>query len=452
MQTVLAFLFAIVLLIAVHECGHFFVARACRVRVLRFSIGFGPVVWRRVSPRSGVEYCLSAIPLGGYVRMLDEQEAPVPAELQPLAFNRQVLWKRAAIVAAGPIANIVLAWLLFSMVAWMGQESIQAVMPTPMTDSAAAKAGFQAGDLVVGIDAGEGVEVEPVVSLDALRWSLTKAVLADQEELRIVVHPEGNANQTVERTLTITAGKSGISNGRVLQSLGWVGWYAAPIVREVVAGSPAQLAGLQAGDEVVQVDGIPVRDAAQLIQRIRAGNAQPQLWLVRRGSGTQSITVQARWEQVGEQSIPRIGAALGAEPEVITVRYGVWDGLTNSATHMAEAVTMTVRGIWALVTGEVTWRSLNGPITIADYAGKAAKIGWSEYVGFMAMISISLGVMNLLPLPVLDGGHLLFYLCEAIGRRPLPVVVLEYLQRAGVALLLLMMCVAMYNDVLRLIN
>lgn len=452
MQTLLAFLFAIIVLVAVHEYGHFVVARWCGVKVLRFSIGMGPVVWRKVSASTGTEYCLSAIPLGGYVRMLDEREGDVPDSEKHLAFTQQPVCKRACIVAAGPVANLLLAWLLYAVVNWAGQQEVVAQLPSPVPASVAQQAGFSAGDTVLAVRTPEQEQAKQIQSLDDLRWHVVQALVAKKDSLVLSVQQLGHTSP-VDKVLPLQAvANTALEDNSFMTQLGWQGFYTPAVVEALVADSAAVQAGVQVGDEVLRVDGQLVEDAAQLRFLIRQSQAQTQHWQVRRNGQLLEIAVTPQWEQVQSERVPRVGAALGRAPQLVLVRHVGLDGIVRAAQHMLDVVQMSLRSLWGMVVGQTSWRSLSGPITIADYAGKTASIGWTEYVAFMALVSVSLGVLNLLPLPVLDGGYLLYYLCEVIARRPLPAIWLDYLQRVGVALLLLMMSVALYNDVNRLIG
>ncbi|UJB63648.1 RIP metalloprotease RseP [Acidovorax sp. YS12] len=450
--TVLAFFVALAILIAVHEYGHYRVAVACGVKVLRFSVGFGtPLLrWRRQG--SPTEFVIGAFPLGGYVRMLDEREAPVEESERHLAFNNQPLRSRAAIVAAGPLANLLLAVLLYAVVNWSGVEEPKAYLASPAAGSIAERAGLHGGELVLGVGVG-GQDIEPVRSFEDLRWTLARAALeGDNVRLAVQARPGAAQREIVLETSRLEAGDA---DAQLLRKIGIQGPWRRPVLGEVMAGGAAEGAGLRAGDLVLKIGAVEVTDGAQLHELIRAsvrdGKALTQAWRIERGGQvlTLDVTPGLYWESA-DAPIGRIGAYVGAAPEMVTVRYGVLEGLWSGAVRTWEVSSLTLRTMGRMVIGEASLKNLSGPLTIADYAGKSAAMGLAYYLGFLALISVSLGVLNLLPLPVLDGGHLMYYLWEAVTGRGVSDAWMERLQRAGVAVLILMMSIALFNDITRL--
>lgn len=453
MLTLLAFVAALALLIAVHEWGHYRMALACGVKVLRFSIGFGPVVLRRQG-RSGTEFTLCLLPLGGYVRMLDEREAEVKAPERHLAFNNQPLRARAAIVAAGPLANLGLAVLLYAAVSWIGLPQARAVLSEPAAGTLAAQAGLRSGQWVQRLSL-DGEPEQEVESFEQLRWALTEAALSGQD----LTLWAGSAPQsaTDEYRLPLSVLRSADADAELLARIGIVAPWSAPVLGELLEQGAAARAGLRAGDLVLSVDGQVVHDAQQLRQLIRTGldrqgNGLAQAWVLERQGNRLELTVRPEPQGEGEQRVGRIGAFVGAPPEMVTLQEDFLGGLLQGLRRTGEVAGLSLGMMGRMVLGQASLDNLSGPLSIAEYAGKSASLGGVAYLSFLALVSVSLGVLNLLPLPVLDGGHLLYYLIEGVTGRPIPDPWLERLQRAGMAILLALMSVAVFNDIARLLG
>jgi regulator of sigma E protease len=453
MMTVLAFVVALGLLIAVHEYGHYRMAVACGVKVLRFSIGFGKPLLRWSSPSSGTEFVVALLPLGGYVRMLDERESPVPVAQRHLAFNNQPLRSRAAIVAAGPLANLMLAVLLYAVVSWVGVDEPRPVLSSPVAASLAERAGLRGGEWVLQV-ASDGDSPADVESFDDLRWQITRAALSQQDiQLWVADGPQG-----IARELTLPLSDLGVTDAdaALFQKVGIVAPWSAPVMGEVLSGGAAEEAGLRAGDLVKSVDGVAVSDSQFLRQMIRqavddtSGKVSAQRWTLIRDGRALQVTVTPRALRSGDGWTGRIGAYVGAAPEMVLVRAGVLDGLWKGVVRTWEVSELTLGMMFKMLVGEASIRNLSGPLTIADYAGKSASLGLTSYLLFLALISVSLGVLNLLPLPVLDGGHLMYYLWEAVTGKPVSEPWAQRLQRGGVAVLFALMSIALFNDISRL--
>jgi regulator of sigma E protease len=455
MLTIVAFIVALGLLIAVHEYGHYRVAVACGVKVLRFSVGFGKTLyrWQPKKQKAGqnTEFVIGAFPLGGYVKMLDEREGPVAAQERHLAFNTQPLKSRAAIVAAGPIANLLLAVLLYATVNWYGVEEPKPILASPVPGSVAEQAGLRGGELVqqAGL---EGDSLQPVRSFEDLRWLLTRGAL-DGHDVRLQLAP-GGSGAGREAVLALSRIDSADADAQLFRKIGLMGAWTPPTIGEVMEAGAAHRAGLRKGDLVLAVGRQPVVDGQQLRELIRAGvkdgQAVREVWRVRRDGQVLELPLQPDRVQEGAIAIGRIGAYVGAPPEFTTVRHGPVDGLWKGVVRTWEVSLLTLRMMGRMVIGEASLKNLSGPLTIADYAGKSASLGLTQYLVFLALISVSLGVLNLLPLPVLDGGHLMYYLWEAITGKSVSDAWMERLQRGGVAVLLVMMTIALFNDVTRL--
>jgi regulator of sigma E protease len=449
MTTVLAFVVAIVVLVLFHELGHYAVARFFDVKVLRFSIGFGKVIYSRRFGNGETEWAVSAIPLGGYVKMLDEREEEVPETELPRAFTRKPVLQRMAIVVAGPIANLLLAVALYFILFVHGVPGLKPVLGEVTQGSPAAQAGLQARQTVVSING------QPTPSWQEIRWALLDAVL---QKTPATVELRTEDGVPVSRVLEMGGLTAADLDGDILKKLGLNPYQPPvfPIIGKIVEGGVAEKAGLQVGDRILSADGkaVPLWDDWVEVVRGHPGLAM-EVEIERNARRLKLNLTPDVFEQDGKR-LGRIGAAAyidkpAFEAMLTEVRYPLLQALPEALRKTWETAVFSLKMMGKMVVGEVSLKNLSGPITIADYAGQSAQIGVGAYIGFLALISISLGVLNLLPVPLLDGGHLLYYSVELVRGSPVPESWWEAGQKVGIALLATMMFFALYNDINRLI-
>lgn len=448
----IAFAVAIGVLVVVHEYGHYRVARWCGVKVLRFSIGFGQPIARWVSKKTGTEWTLAALPLGGYVKMLDEREPGPGVKPEELgqAFNRQSVGKRIAIVAAGPIANFLLAIVLFAVVFATGVTEPAAIIAPPAAGTVAARAGFDGNETIVSIRDAQGGDAQAVRSWSDLRWKLLAAAFDHRE----VVLGARDGGSTYDFRVDLRQIDEGAIDDDFMARLGFETGGGTLSVASVQPGSAAQQAGLKPGDKLLAIDGERVGGASRFIDAVKHHAGKPLGLKIERGGAAQTVTIvpQAQRDEETGQQVGRIGAALSMHTPGVDVRYGPIDSLKLGARRTWDIAVYSLRMFGRMITGDASLKNLSGPVTIADYAGKSARLGPSAFLSFLALVSISLGVLNLLPIPVLDGGHLLYYLVEAATGKAVSERWQLILQRAGLICIVALSAIALFNDLARLIH
>jgi regulator of sigma E protease len=447
--TILSFLITVGVLVVIHEFGHYLAARAMDVKILRFCVGFGKTVWARRAGRDQTEWAIATVPLGGYVKMLDEREGEVPPQERDRAFNRKSPWKRIFIVLAGPAANFLLAILIYWVLFIAGMPGIKPVIGEPPVNTPASIAGLGNGEVVRAIG-GEAVQ-----TWNDVRWMLLKEAVK-RETIDIELESSGGGRST--RRLDLSGITKDDLDRDFLAKLGLRPFrpQSPATLGRVMPGSAAERAGLQAGDRVLSVSGKPTATWFDFTAQV-SGNPGKLLTLNIERQGRR-FDVRATPDLVsdGDTRIGRLGVEvppeLKLEYERMTtkVSYGPLEAVGKSIAKVWDLSAFSLKMLGRMIVGDVSWKNLSGPITIADYAGQSAQLGWITYLGFLALVSVSLGVLNLLPIPLLDGGHLVYYFAEIVKGSPVSERTMEIGQRFGLALLLGLTLFAFYNDINRL--
>ncbi|MGY3887663.1 sigma E protease regulator RseP [Aeromonas aquatica] len=441
-----AFVVALGLLVAVHEFGHFWVARRCGVKVERFSIGFGKAIWRRIG-KDGTEYVLALIPLGGYVKMLDGRVDELKPGEEAQAFNHKSVWARMAIVAAGPMANFLFALFAFWLMFMIGVPSVKPVIDEVRPASIVAQAGVLPGMEIVGVGDEETGDWE------AVTYALISHLGDDSVRLKLKA---ADTSYVVDKTLELGDWKFDPEKESPIGSLGIVplGGKVLPVVEAIVPNSASEKAGLQVGDRIKRVGEQEITEWTQFVLRVQQSPEQPLQVMVERGGSDLTLTLLPDAKKVRGQLVGFVGLSPQLVPLPdeyrVLLQYGPLQALWHGAQKTWSLTTLTFDMIGKLIGGIVSLDNLSGPISIAKGAGSSADYGLVYFLGFLALISVNLGIINLFPLPVLDGGHLVYFLIEAVTGKPVPEKIQEVGFRIGAAILMLLMGIALFNDFARL--
>ncbi|EOD56806.1 sigma E protease regulator RseP [Aeromonas molluscorum] len=441
-----AFIVALGLLVAVHEFGHFWVARRCGVKVERFSIGFGKAIWRRMG-KDGTEYVLALIPLGGYVKMLDGRVDELKPGEEAQAFNHKSVWARMAIVAAGPMANFVFALFAFWLMFMIGVPSVKPIVGEVRSHSIAAEAGLLPGMQIVEVGG------EPTGDWESIVYALISHLGDDSVQLKLT---EPKSSYASDKTLELKSWTFDPDKESPIVSLGIIplGAKVLPVVAEVVPDSASATAGMRKGDKILALDGQPLTDWAAFVGKVQSSPDQPLQLTIERDGREQSITLTPHAKEVKGKAVGFVGLSPQVVPLPdeyrILLQYGPLDALWQGMHKTWSLITLTFDMIGKLIGGIVSLDNLSGPISIAKGAGNSADYGLVYFLGFLALISVNLGIINLFPLPVLDGGHLVYFLIEAVTGKPVSEKIQEVGFRIGAAILMLLMGIALFNDFARL--
>ncbi|RYY03508.1 MAG: RIP metalloprotease RseP [Gammaproteobacteria bacterium] len=444
---VLSFLVAIIILVTIHEFGHFYVARLCGVKVLRFSLGFGKVLFRRYD-KQGTEFSISALPFGGYVKMLDEREGEVPPELISQTFNHKTVWQRMAIVVAGPVANFILAILLFWILLLGGERGLIPVIGAIEPDSLADTAGLEVGQEIVSID-DVPTPTEQMVARQLMNHLGESGVIQFQ-----FTYP----NSSLEYRISISLNEwmRGAKDPDPLKGLGIEIAPVKPLVGQVLPDSPAHRAGFQVGDKILSVNDVAVKDWRDFQAGVRPHSGEAVRVIVERKGSTDSdaVSLSVTPESFTEKGVSygRVGMAPQPLPDEMLrhYEYSVGGALVAGVERTWDTAGFVLLSVKKLILGEISTKNLSGPISIAKVAGSSAQNGLKSFVGFIALLSVFLGVFNLLPIPVLDGGHLLYLSVEVIKGKPVSEKVQILAYQLGLTLVIGLSMLAMYNDIMRL--
>lgn len=445
----LTFIVAVGIIVTVHEFGHYWVARKLGVKVLRFSVGFGKPLLKRVSSTDKTEYVLASIPLGGYVKMLDEREGEVPQDIAHQAFNKQSVWKRFAIVSAGPAFNFIFAVLAYWMAFMVGVEGIKPTVGEVLHDSIAEKAEVKPGDTFMYV---EDVAVQT--------WKQTLIQLLDRAlksgSAEVTLRNEDTSQRVAVLDMSDTSHL--LSEGVLLEKIGITPWRyrLEPVFGEINSGI-ANTVGIRTGDRVISVDGKEVNSWSDLVTYVRAHAGVEIDMLIRRNNESMNFVLVPKPVDEDGKTVGRIGAYPFVDQALldrqrVTVRYNLFDAAAKGIVETWEYSVLTLKILWRLVKGEASLKNISGPITIAEYAGGSAAIGFSAFMSALAFISIAIGILNLLPIPVLDGGHLFYYLIEIVKGSPVSAQFEIIGQRIGIVMLIGLMSLAFYNDIHRLLQ
>lgn len=443
-NSVISFIVALGVLVFLHEYGHYAVARLCKVTVVQFSVGFGKPIFKWRNKKSGVLWTIGWMPLGGFVRMLDERDESTLVNSPDLnhAFNRQPVSKRIAIVLAGPIANLLVAWVLYATLSMSQTNQIAAVAAAPPVDSPAYSLGLRANDRIMSIN------TDQTADWRAVNWALLGARLFG-DDLTLTVQRQGDSVQL--GPLPFDQLKIEFS-ADLPRQLGFMPYEKRVLVGQVQKDSPADKAGIQAGDHLVQLDQTPIDSSLQFTELIRKLGNQQALLVVNRDQTSLQLSIVPELVQAPNgQDYGRLGIGVGGERIIEEVDHGLLTAIGQGADRMFEVSVLSLTALGNMITGDMSWKHLSGPVSIASAAGDSSSLGILPFLSFLAMLSVSLGILNLLPIPVLDGGHLLYYFAEIVMRRPVSEAWMIRGQKLGLLLIGLLTCVAFFNDIQRLL-